>query len=447
MINNHRESKVTEDKWNILVADFRNSLFRSSLLSTEPKHTKLFLDNNPNITEIDPVVIFRKLRELDLHRTKIHDLSPLFELGRLQDQLRHLNLSHTLISDLSHLRGLLRLQSLNISYCIHVQDLWPIWNMQNLEKLNIQHTRVSCLKSVPFHRLKYLNATHTRLEDLVPLANSNISELSLQGCKMIPEMGFSVLANLTNVEWLSLSGTKITVHAIEMWNCPLVWKLWLDDCPHLNDLPSFGLMDMVSEISLSNLVLNSLEPLRGLNLLKICLNGSTFPSLSPISGMDIEEIFLSGARFQVGPLDLPRLKALDISNTKGCCISILNVLHNSPIVHLDLSYTTIVNLWPITLSSRTLRVLLLSHTPVENITPISRCQNLKTLSLSYTKVKEHRSVIFWVAAKLIKLEEIYLEGTPLKDKVNSVLNESKRSRKMHEKREESNSEEGSPSGG
>ena len=100
----------------------------------------------------------------------------------------------------------------------------------------------------------------------------------------------------------------------------------------------------LKEISISNSVLNSLEPLRSPNLRKLCLNGCTFPSLSPLSGLDIEELLLMGARFKLGPLNLPKLSALDISHTKTRCILILNSLRDSPIVSLDLSHTSIVNL-------------------------------------------------------------------------------------------------------
>jgi len=410
------------------VADFKKGLLRSSLESIESDRKELFLDNNSNITDIDPVVIFTKLRQLDVHRTKIHDLSPLGGLARRAPLLTYLNLSHTLISDVWHLRFFTSLQSLNLSNCIHVQHLWPLYRMQTLETLHIDRTRVSSLECIPLDSLRYLNAAHTRVSDLAPIANSHISELSLTGCKYITQTGFSALASLNPV-WLSLSETNITSQSVEAWNWPELSRLWLDECPQFVSFPSLMRLRKLSSLSLSNTVLNSLEPLRGVNLVKLCLNGSTFPSLSPISGLDIEEILLSGAKFQLGPLDLPRLTALDISNTKDRCLLILNRLKYSPIVHLDLSYTTIVNLWPVRNFSRTLRQLDLSNTPVENITHLRKCRSLETLSLSYTKV---RSGIWWVSEHLQSLQKISLEGTPLEDMVGAILSSIKARRVSQE---------------
>ena len=205
---------MTEDHWNVLVADFNNSLLRSHLEETKTDRSELFLDNNKNITALDPVVIFRELTHLDAHQTTVHDLAPLGELARRAPLLRDLNLSNTLISDLQPLRGFVSLQFLNISHCINVEHLEPISGMSNLQFLHIDGTRISCLESVPLVSLRYLNAAHTRVYDLSPLANSRISDLSLMGCKRIPPSGFSVLCSL-NLSELSLSETSLTSRYLE----------------------------------------------------------------------------------------------------------------------------------------------------------------------------------------------------------------------------------------
>merc|ERR1719245_96144 len=196
--------------------------------------------------------------------------------------------------------------------------------------------------------------------------------------------------------------------------------LWLDDCPNFNSFPNLRKLQELSIVSLSKTALNSLEPLHSVNLRKVCLDDSTFPSLSPISGLNIEELLISGARFKLGPLSLPSLNALDISNTKDRCLLILNTLKKSPIAHLDLSHTTIVNLWRLTNFSKTLRRLDLSHTPVENITHLSNCCVLETLDLSYTKV-HHKDEMLEVAQFLPSLLKIDLDGTPVQHMVSRVL--------------------------
>lgn len=426
-------ANVTEDQWNVFVADFSNSLLRNHLEDVKSDRSELLLDNNANITDLDPVVIFRGLRQLDAHRTKIHDLSPLGELARRSPLLQHLNLSFTRISDLEPLRGFVSLHFFKISQCIYVQDLEPISGMEKLEILHIDGTRVSCLESVPLASLRYLNAAHTRVHDLSPLANSQISALSLTGCKRIPQSGISLYLSSLNLVELSLSETGLKSRYLDTW--PQRWSeltmLRLDDCPHLTSLPSLKKMWKLTELSISNTVINSLEPLRDLNLRKLCLNGSTFPSLSPVSFSNIEEILLSGARFKLGPLNLPCLNALDISKTKGRCILILNSLKYSPIARLDLSHTSIVNLWSIRNFSETLRQLVLSFTPVHNISLLSKCHLLFSLNLSYTKVNDPYGM-HWVANHLHSLEQINLEGTSLHHLVNEILHTSYRARRIQE---------------
>jgi len=389
---------VTEDQWNVFVTDFKKRIFRRNLENMQSDRRELLLANNSNITDIDPIVMFTHLSRLDMHRTKIHDLSPLGELALRTPMLTDLNLSHTLISDLEHLRGFTLLQSLNISHCIHVHNIDPIFNMKMLKTLHIDHTRVSSLESIPLDSLIYLNAAHTKIHDLIPLTDSNISELSLAGCKRIPYNGFSVLATLDLI-MLSLSETNVLSQSIEIWKWPELSTLWLDDCPNFNSFPNLRKLRKLSVVSLSKTALNSLEPLHCVNLVKVCLNDSTFPSLSPISGLDIEELLLSGARFKLGPLSLPRLNALDISNTKDRCLLILNTLKNSPIAHLDLSHTSIVNLWRLTNFSKTLRRLDLSHTPVENIKHLSNCSVLESVDVSYTNVHDKDEMLEVVAAR------------------------------------------------
>jgi len=150
-----------------------------------------------------------------------------------------------------------------------------------------------------------------------------------------------------------------------------------------------------------------------------------------VSGLDIEEILLSGARFKLGPLNLPRLNALDISDTKDRCILILNSLKDSPIARLDLSRTSIVNLWSIQNFSETLRQLVLSFTPVRNVSLLSKCRLLETLNLSHTKVQD-RWGMHKVVKHLLSLKKIYLEGTPLQSFASSFLDTSDRARRSRQ---------------
>ncbi len=85
--------------------------------------------DNPNISDLSPLVKLPKLRWLDFGLTPVSDLSPLADIK----SLRKLTFQNGGIKDISQLAGLTQLTFLDIAYNWTIPDLSPITKLTNLE--------------------------------------------------------------------------------------------------------------------------------------------------------------------------------------------------------------------------------------------------------------------------------------------------------------------------
>jgi internalin A len=117
------------------------------------------------------------------------DLSWIFALDRLPDEiaelheLRDLHISLTHVADLAPLRGLANLRSLACSFP-PVADLGPLQGLANLQRLNCMGTRVADLAPLEgLANLQRLNCSGTRVDDLAPLAGlTGLRRLDFSNC-------------------------------------------------------------------------------------------------------------------------------------------------------------------------------------------------------------------------------------------------------------------------
>ncbi len=160
--------------------------------SAEQMHRVLFIDslnieNNLQITNIDPVRELAGLKSLSLISTAVSDLTPLSGMAKLE----RLTCKEGPVSDLS-----------------------PIVDLTNLRYLNIEGTPVSDLRPVSWlPNLNVLICSGTQVKTLKPLTNmTGLKQIEINNT---PVRSIKPLMNLPALKDLKCFNTKIPARAVE----------------------------------------------------------------------------------------------------------------------------------------------------------------------------------------------------------------------------------------
>ena len=142
---------------------------------------KLVINNNPDITSLEPLANLDFIETLKVTYTFVSDISPLSEL----DSLKSLNLSNNPITDITPIGNLFNIEELYLKNT-GIDDISPVANLKKLRVLDISGTKVKKLK--PLSGLK-------NLEELI------INNTEVRNIKFI--------MNLDNLNLLKCYNTKI----------------------------------------------------------------------------------------------------------------------------------------------------------------------------------------------------------------------------------------------
>ncbi|MGI6403607.1 MAG: leucine-rich repeat domain-containing protein [Oscillospiraceae bacterium] len=176
---------------------------------------RLYLYDNPNLSDLSFLTGLPKLSQLILYGTGVTDLGPIGTLPELQEldlrknqlqtldtegkfpKLRKLKLEANQISDLSFLSSLVTLQELDLRKNA-ISDLTPLQNLSNLQKLSLAGNDIedlSPLAAGSYPHLAMLDLSFNRIEDLSPLS----------GCGRLSTLNFASnqVEDLTPLEHLS----------------------------------------------------------------------------------------------------------------------------------------------------------------------------------------------------------------------------------------------------
>jgi len=128
---------------------------------------------NHAITEVEPLTMLTKLRNLQITGTRIGDISPLAQLNQLQS----IDLSENPLSSLADLEYLPKVRYLNIENT-PIEDLDPIQNWQELEELNCAGTPIKNLKPLQdINKVKIINCANTDVRNLKHIEHLPIKKL------------------------------------------------------------------------------------------------------------------------------------------------------------------------------------------------------------------------------------------------------------------------------
>lgn len=322
------------------------------------------------IINLDPLSELSDLTWLDISETSIEDLSPVRNLNKL----KVLRANSTLIDDLSALKYNITLEELEVANTT-VDDLAVLASLRNLEKLNLANTqvnRITSLKNCPHLTALNLSGTYIAnigvLQDLPLLKNLDVSQTSVR------DLG--PLSNLKDLYSVNISGTAVT------------------------NLQALSGLENLREFFCSNTTISDLSPLNNnRRLSKIYCDQSNIHDAEASA-------FVKDNPYTLVIFDTDALR---------------NWWNNLPIywkavfskqIQVDTNPTTeqlhqIINLQELDLSG---------NTYMQNLMPVSRLTNLRSLNIAYTEIGFLQPIQGLANLESLNIEHTYISDlTPLHD--------------------------------
>ena len=331
---------------------------------------RLDLSNIPSIISLDPITELPELLWLDITGTSIEDLSPVRNLSKL----KVLHAGSTMVEDISTLRYNITLEELDVSNT-NVDALGVLGSLRNLEKLNLANTqviRIGNLKSCA--NLTTLNLSGTRisnigvLQEMPTVKNLDISHTSIRD--------LSPLSNLKDLQSLNISGSAVSN---------------LQELSELNDL---------RELYCSNTYIKDLSPLKNhRRLTKIYCDHTNI-------GDAEASAFTKDNPFTLVIYDTEALK------TWWNNLPIYWKAVFSKQIQVDSEPTTeqlhqIINMQELDLSG---------NNYMQNLMPVSRLINLKSLNIAYTEIGFLQPIQGLAYLESLDISHTYISDiTPLRD--------------------------------
>ena len=379
----------------------RDKIFKNDMAELDAKlklvtqRQRVDLSGIPEIISVEPVTELSDLAWLDISGTSIDDISPL----RNANKLKTLHANSTLIEDLSALKYCLTLEELEVANTT-IDDLSVLANLPNLQKINLSGTqvgRVNGLKNCP--HLTVLNLGGTRIpniaivQDLPLLKSLDISNTAVRD--------LTPVATLKDLQNLNISGSAVA------------------NLQPLNELEN------LRELYCSNTSVSDLTPLKNHRRLnKIYCDHSKV-------GVAEASAFTNDNPFTLVIYDTEALRnwwdnlpmywkavfskqiQLDSNPTTEQLHQIINMQE------LDLSGNTFLqNLMPVSRLTN-LKSLNISNTEISFLHPIQGLTNLESLNIAHTYINDLKAL-----EDMGNLKYLNIMNTPVNDFM-PLMNDSK----------------------
>jgi len=299
--------------------------------------------SNTDINDLEAISYMDNLKQLNISSTQITDEDLIFiERG---SKLNELICSKTSIYKLHSIDSLGNLQNLDCSFT-RVFDLTPLSGLKSLQRLNLTNSEIVMLNPLAeLHNLQFLKIDSTRIRTLAPLENLN----SIR--KITCDKSF--ITETEAKRFMQIKPGCLVIYESqqlgEWWkNLSPEWKGQFNRYVLTDSIPTKEQLHEISnitEIDISNTIINDLQPLQ----------------------------------------QLTKLKFLKASNTGINSISILSGLFD--LEELDVSNTQVASLMPL-IGNLKLKKLKLDSTQINDLTPIGNLQMLSYLSIENTKVRK-----------------------------------------------------------
>ena len=369
---------------------YRDKFFKNDMAELDAKlklvtqKQRVDLSGIREIITLEPLTELSDLTWLDISETSIEDLSPVRNLNKL----KVLRANSTLVEDISNLKYNITLEELEVANTT-VEDLGVLASLRNLQKLNLSNTQVSRLSNLKScTNLMALNLSGTRianvgiLQDLPQLRFLDISNTSIY------DLG--PVGSLKDLQSLNISGSAVT------------------------SLQALSEMENLKELYCSNTSIRDLMPLKGNRRLSKIYCDHTGIHDAEASAFAAEN------RYALVIYDTEALKSwwrelpiywkalfskqinVDSEPTTEQLHQIINMQE------LDLSGNAFVqNLMPVSRMTN-LRSLNISNTEIDFLQPIQGLANLQSLNISHTYISDLKPL-----QDMVNLRYLNIMNTPV----------------------------------
>ena len=325
------------------------------------------------IITLDPLSELSDLTWLDISGTSIEDLSPIRNLNKL----KVLRANNTLIDDISTLKYNVTLEELEVD-STSVEDLGVLTSLRKLQKLSLGNTKVKRITNLKgCSDLVSLNLSGTYISNVGIL--QDLAQLKVLDISNTAVSDLGPISNLKDLQSLNISGSAIS------------------------NLQSLGEMENLRELYCSNTAVHDLTPLKGnRRLSKVYCDHSSI-------GDAEASAFTKDNPFTLVIYDTEALK---------------NWWNDLPIywkavfskqIQVDSEPTTeqlhqIINLQELDLSG---------NTYMQNLMPVSRLTNLKSLNIAHTEINFLQPISGLANLESLNIEHTYINDLkPLQDMPN-----------------------------
>jgi serine/threonine protein kinase/Leucine-rich repeat (LRR) protein len=376
----------------------------SDLSSLKGMPLEIVFCGNTAISDLSPLEGM-KLVHIAINDTKVVDLRPLSGM-----KLNGLQMHNTAVYDLSPLKGM-PLTTVD-AYNTAVMDLSPLQRCQNLNTVNLCHTKVSpreisaLQNSLPDCKIEWdgpiqsTDGNHSSAfqqwikEVAIMPPDQQIKAVSLKLVALNPDFDGKLSGwNASDAPVIENGIVKglgfITDNVTDISPLKALPQLWFVRCEgsdagrgKLRDLAPLKVLKL-RELKCGNSQVHDLSPLEGMPLQVLSCSNTQISDLAPLKGMYLK-VFHCGstAVFDLSPLRGMPLQALAFFNTPVCEIS---PLKGMPLEDIHFNSTIISDLTP--LQGMKLAYLRCGGTKVTDLSPLSGMM-LQGLDCSYTQVTE-----------------------------------------------------------
>ena len=360
--------------------DVNDKIYENSLKDVDAKlklvtqKQSVDLSGILGIISLEPLSELSDLTWLDFSGTSVDDISPL----RNANKLKTLRANNTLVEDLSSLKYCLTLEELEVSNTA-VNDLSVLAYLPNLRKINLsdsQINRTNGLKNCP--SLVSLNLSGTRIpninvvQDLPLLKSLDISNTAIRD--------LTPVSSLKELQSLNISGSAVS------------------------NLQALSELEDLRELYCSNTSISDLTPLKSnRRLIRIYCDHS-----------DIHDAEAS-AFLQTNPYTLVIYDTEALKTWWRELPIYWKAVFSKQITNVESEPTTeqlheIINLQELDLSGNTF---------LQNLVPVSRLINLRTLNISNTEINFLQPIQGLMNLESLNISHTYIRDlSPLKEMTN-----------------------------